>query len=122
MKRVVLVHGWEGRSDLGWFKWLREELEKRGFEVIAPDMPEADDPKIELWVPHLSKVIPDPDKDTYFIGHSMGCQAVLRYLQDIDTEVGGVVLVAGFIEPGSLTGVEDEEDIEMARPCLRSFA
>lgn len=34
-------------------------------------------------------------KDVYFVGHSLGCITVLRYLEQINQTIGGVVLVAG---------------------------
>ena len=41
------------------------------------------------------------DEDTYLVGHSLGCPAILRYLEELPegTQVGGVLLVAGFAEP-----------------------
>jgi len=122
MKKVILVHGWQGYPDRGWFKWIKAELEYKGFEVIAPKMPDTNNPKIGPWVSKLNEVVGDADEDTHFIGHSMGCQAILRYLETVNTRVGGVILVAGFIEPGSLTeeSFDDEEDLEMARPWLET--
>ena len=28
MKRVFIIHGWDGYPEEGWFPWLKEELEK----------------------------------------------------------------------------------------------
>lgn len=98
MKRIFLIHGWEGYPEEGWRPWLRDELEKRGFEVYVPAMPNTKHPKMNAWVRHLSKIVGVPDKDCYFVGHSLGCITILRYLETLkkEQEVGGVVLVAGF--------------------------
>lgn len=98
MKRIFLIHGWEGYPEEGWRPWLRDELEKRGFEVYVPAMPNTKYPKMNAWVKHLSKIVRVPDKDCYFVGHSLGCIAILRYLETLkkEQEVGGAVLVAGF--------------------------
>lgn len=117
MKRVIIVHRWEGGSRDDWRPWLKSELEKRGFEVLVPDMPDTQVPVIEKWVAKLSEVVGKPDANTYFIGHSIGCQTILRYLETIDTPVGGAVFVAGWF---NLENLEDEETKEIARPWIET--
>jgi hypothetical protein len=97
-KRVFVIHGWEGRPDDGWKPWLKKELESNGFSVSVPAMPDTKHPKMGAWVGHLAKTVGVPDKDCYFVGHSLGCITILRYLETLGTgqKVGGVVLVAGF--------------------------
>ena len=98
MNRVFIVHGWEGYPEEGWRPWLREKLEKDGVEVFVPAMPDAKNPKQQAWVDHLSNVVGKPDEGSYFIGHSLGCIGILRYLEGLPESfvVGGVILVAGF--------------------------
>ncbi len=97
-KRVFLVHGWGGYPEEGWRPWLKEELEKRGFNVFNLAMPNADNPKQAEWVAHIRQEVKTADEDTYFVGHSLGVIAILRYLETLPPEqsVGGVVMVAGF--------------------------
>lgn len=108
-KRVFIIHGWAGTPDRDWLSWLKKELEKRNFDVIVPLMPETDNPKIEKWIPTFSNFLKNPDRNTYFVGHSMGCQAIARYLETLpkSVKIGGVVFVAGFFK--RLTGLNDEE-------------
>jgi len=110
-KRVVIIHGWDGNPNYGWFMWLRKQLEEKGFDVIAPQLPSAGEPRINNWIPKIKETVGAPDKNTYFVGHSMGCQAIIRYLEllDQDVDVGGAVFVAGFLT--ELTNLEDN-DIE----------
>ena len=98
MKRVFLIHGWEGNPEKDWFVWIKKELEQRGFSVIAPAMPDPMNPKMAAWVSYLVQVVGTPDRETYFIGHSLGCITILRYLETLQNTqtVGGAVLVAGF--------------------------
>lgn len=97
-KRAFLVHGWEGRPDGNWFPWLKMELVARGFEVNAPQMPNAAHPKVKEWLEFLNGYAGKPDMNTYFVGHSLGCIAIARYLETLPAKtcIGGAVFVAGF--------------------------
>ena len=97
-KRVIIVHGWGGSPETDFLPWAKEELQKKGYDVTTPVMPETDYPKMEKWVPHLAQVIGEPRETDILIGHSMGCQAILRFLAGLDEgrKVGKVILVAGF--------------------------
>jgi uncharacterized protein len=108
-KRVFIIHGWDGSPEEGWFPWLRKELEARGFEVFTPQLPNPEEPRIKNWVPKLAEVVGTPDEQTYFVGHSMGCQTIARYLETLpdDLKIGGVVFVAGFFK--RLTNLESDE-------------
>lgn len=122
MKRVVLVHGWESGPQYEWFPWLSAELKQRGFEVVAPQLPGADQPRPDTWVRALSEAVGAVDSDTYFVGHSLGCQAIARYLLTLpeNTKAGGAVFVAGFFR--SLSNLEtDDETQETARLWFKPF-
>jgi len=109
-KRAIIVHGWDNTPEDGWFPWLKTELEQHGFEVIVPQLPDAAVPRIEKWVPALAQAVGVADEQTYFIGHSMGCQAIARYLEGLPEgqKVGGAVFVAGFFK--HLTGLNNNLD------------
>lgn len=109
--RVFIVHGWDGHPAQGWFPWLKKELEEKGFEVHVPQLPEPGSPRIYNWVPKLAETVGTSDEQTYFVGHSMGCQAIARYLESLPegVQVGGAVFVAGFFK--RLTGLEDDDDV-----------
>jgi len=95
-KRAFLIHGWEGYPEEGWRPWLKSQLEKSGFTVIVPAMPDTKHPTLSAWLGCLAKTVGTPDSECYFVGHSLGCITILRYLESIPQEVGGAVLVAGF--------------------------
>ena len=98
MKRAFVIHGWQGHPEEGWRPWIRKELEKKGFSVSVPKMPDTNHPRMALWVGQLSKTVGVPDEDCYFIGHSLGCITILTYLYTIKKHLGGAVLVAGFAD------------------------
>lgn len=92
------MHGWDGRPDNHWFPWLTIELRANGFEVNAPQMPHAKEPRVKEWLEFLREYVGKPNKDTYFVGHSLGCITIARYLETLSSKakVGGCVFVAGF--------------------------
>ncbi len=113
-KRIFIIHGWGGNSQSIWIPWLKGELEKKGFEVHALDMPDTEHPRMETWVPYLAEKVGDPDEETFLVGHSMGCQTIIRYLGGIDKRIGGIVLVAGFVNIKEESLVSSEEKRIMA--------
>ena len=116
MKRVFIVHGWGGTPEKEWLPWAAEALRTQGYEVYVPAMPNTEDPEIGAWVAKLAELVGAPDAETYFIGHSIGCQTILRYLETIDTLVGGAVFVAGWF---NLEGLEGDE-IEIGKPWIET--
>jgi hypothetical protein len=100
MKRVFLIHGLGGHPEENWLPWLKNELEKKGLKVIVPAMPDTSHPKQSAWVKHLAATVGTPDKDCIFVGHSLGCTAILRYLETLEEnqEIGGCIFVAGVHE------------------------
>lgn len=98
MRKVYIIHGWEGYPEEGWFPWLRSKLIENGFQVIIPALPDSDKPTIEKWLTFLKEKVKDPDKDTFFVAHSLGCITTLRYIESLpgSKKIGGAVLIAGF--------------------------
>ncbi len=123
-KKVYIIHGWDGSPNEPMLQWLKSSLEEKGYDIVVPEMPEPAVPKIESWVGKLKDVVGSvPDEETIFIGHSIGCQALLRYLQTLDgsIKIAGVVLIAPWMELDKQT-MEDEgqEGIEIARPWMET--
>ncbi|MCX6786673.1 MAG: alpha/beta hydrolase [Candidatus Kaiserbacteria bacterium] len=117
-KRIIIVHGWdESLSDCDWEGWATEAFRAKGYEVITPEMPDTENPVIEKWVNHLKSVTGAVDKDTYFIGHSIGCQTIMRFLETVDTKVGGAIFVAGWF---NLKNLESKEEEEVAKPWIET--
>ena len=117
--RAFIIHGWDGYPDEGWFPWLKTKLEKNDFQVHVPAMPESAKPKIEARVSHLSKIVGEVDENTYFVGHSIGCQTILRYLESLpaDKKVGGATFVAGWF---TLMNLKIGKEKEIAKPWLET--
>lgn len=117
-KRAVLVHGWGGYPKEGWLPWFKKKLEENGFEVFVPAMPDTTAPTAEKWVPYLARVVGEPDENCFFVGHSLGCITILRYLETLEEnqKVGGVVLVAGFGTDLDYDGYKGELNSFFSKP------
>lgn len=119
LKRVFIIHGWDASSQGDWIPWLKRQLEIRNFSVHTPDMPDSDYPDINRWVSLLTKLVDHPDEETILIGHSIGCQAILRYLETLDpkSRVGPVIFVAPWLTLKPEAAPE-EEDKKIIKPWL----
>jgi predicted alpha/beta hydrolase family esterase len=100
-----MIPRWSGRVDGEWYPWLKQELldlDPSGFELVSIlDMPDPDLPKPETWVPEIARAVgadPEELERTVLVGHSIGCQAILRYLETFppDRRILGMLGVAGF--------------------------
>ncbi len=118
MNKIYIVHCWDGTKDDGWYPWLDEKLTNENNKVFRFNMPNTANPKIGEWVSFLDQQIDNLDENTYFVGHSIGCQTILRYLQSKDvTKIGGVLLVAPWLDLLDYA-IEDEESYDTAMPWL----
>lgn len=83
-------------------------------------MPNTAHPKIEEWVAELDKQVNDLGEKTYFVGHSIGCQTIMRYLErkNID-RIGGMLFVASWLDllPEA---INDDESFNVAYPWIHT--
>src|SRR3989344_8641882 len=102
------------------YKWIKKELEKNKFKVILPEMPNTKKPEIESWVNKVSEVISN-ENNFYFIGHSIGRQTILRFIEKSDVKVKGLILIAPWINLNQKTLEEEgEETKEIAKPWIET--
>ena len=115
-KRLFIVHGWSGSIKEPMIAWLEKVGNEAGFETTLLDMPNPTVPTIDAWVKHLEDNVYYVDQDTFFIGHSIGCQTILRYLEtNKGSQLGGAIFIAPWLQ---LTGLETREDEDIARPWI----
>ncbi|MFA6227740.1 MAG: alpha/beta fold hydrolase [Patescibacteria group bacterium] len=115
--RIFIIHGWDGSPQGCWLPWLKERLEQQGVAVQVPTMPQPENPVIADWVNQLASIVGEPDKETYFVGHSIGCQTILRYVEQSQKPIGGIVCVAGWFRLPHLATAEEKR---IARPWLET--
>lgn len=117
MKRAYLIHGWGGEPNEGFRPWLTKELEMRGYTVTSPKLPDANTPKMDEQLRFIQTLIQNPDDETVLVGHSLGCNLILRFLDALppETRVGTTVLVAPAIN--AIVGLTKDEEA-IAAPWL----
>lgn len=122
-KRVFIIHGWGASPEVNWFPETKSELEKIGFEVIVPQMPNSQFPISEEWLAEMQTLISNPDENTFLIGHSLGGIAILHFLESLNgnQKIGGVILVAGFSETlGTIPEIENFFNIPVNYEKIKS--
>lgn len=109
MKKVYLIHGWDGNPNNNWFPDTTKTLQDSGFLVNSVILPTPENPDPITWPQAMVEQIENPDEETYFVGHSIGCITILRYLQGlaINSKLGGIVLVAPYLD---LTHLQTQEE------------
>jgi len=118
MKTIYIIHGWDGNPKEPMHQWLKKSLEEKGYSVVIPEMPNPEIPEIDAWIGKINEIA-QPNENTIFVGHSIGCQAVLRYLEQLPDEIKitGVVLIAPWMKLDEQTIKEEGEEVaEVAKP------
>lgn len=122
--KVVIMPRWGGGPGNDWYPWISEVYAALGtaeLEVLAP--PDPGTPTIDAWVGHLRAALGDDPSTlarTVVVGHSVGCQAVLRWAASLpsDRRLGALLLVAGWWrvdEPWATLEPWTELDYELER-------
>lgn len=123
MKKVFIVHGFEGSPNGGWRPWLMGELEKLDIYAFALAMPTPALPICSDWVEEIKRnVDKNKEDEIYLVGHSLGVPAILRYLESsLEIEnIHGAVLVSGPCKPTGNKKIENFLDKEFDFKTIKS--
>lgn len=96
-KKFYIVHGYGADKNSNFFLWIKKQLSKFNIECESLNMPNSNSPVLEEWLWQLENKV-QADEYTYFIGHSLGCITILKFIEKLNTKIGGAVLVSGFEE------------------------
>jgi len=94
----ILLHGYTGSPKENFFPWLKKELEKRGYTVQVPVLPNTNNPDVSEQVDFVLKNCKF-DEQTILLGHSLGSVIALKVLEKVKKPIRKLVLAAGFSEP-----------------------
>lgn len=98
MKNAIILQGAGETTESFWLPWLKKELEKKGYGVWLPQLPDNDDPKLEKNLPFVS----DNGKfteETIIASHSAGCPLALSVLENLKVQIKQAIFVAGYCSP-----------------------
>lgn len=111
MKKVFMIHGFNGEPNGGWRPWLMAELAKKDIYACALPMPNPDKPEKDEWVKTIGAAVGTPNEEIFLVGHSLGSPTILRYIESLPkgSAIGGAVLVSG---PEHATGKLEYATIE----------
>ncbi|MFH1225303.1 MAG: alpha/beta fold hydrolase [Candidatus Diapherotrites archaeon] len=114
MKNAIIIHGTEGHPKENWFPWLKEQLEKHGYDVIIPQFPTPKNQNPRAWFGVFKNYEKFLNRDTILIGHSCGGAFLLRVLEKTKTKVKVAVFVA------ASAGVKPIKYYEADRPFVEA--
>ncbi len=110
--KFLFLHGFKGTSRGDFWLWLKEELEKKGFEVRVPDLPNTNEPNLEEQM----KFVLDNfkiDENTIVITHSLGGVLAMELFGQGKAKAQKLIMVA----PPLKTEFKDGKD----RPALNRY-
>lgn len=106
-KQAAILHGTDGTpTGIPWQGKLKDFLEKEGYEVYFPQLPDCHTPNLALYDEFL-KNSGWNFTDNIVVGHSSGATAVLHLLeQDWFPKIRAAVLVGTFLNETKLQGAD----------------
>lgn len=125
-----MIQGAAETVDSFWLPYVKTELEKKGFNVWLPQLPENDHDDNEKNSP-ADVVIPfllkngTFDEETVIIAHSAGGPITMGLLEELSTPISKAILVAGFYQkipsPGANLALKDSLNWDKIRTKTREF-
>jgi leucyl-tRNA synthetase len=96
----IVLHGFTGSPDKNFLPWLKKELEKRGYKVNLPKLPNTDNPNIMEQADYVLKNCKF-DENTVLLGHSLGSVVALKVLEKLNKPIKKLITIAGFAQPST---------------------
>jgi len=99
----LILHGYHGSGPGHWQSWLAGRLRAADAFVRFPDLPDADDPRLETWLEELERELGAFAEPPVVLCHSAACLLWLHHLERGGKPAERVLLVA----PPSETAVPE---------------
>ncbi|MBU0570100.1 alpha/beta hydrolase [Patescibacteria group bacterium] len=99
MKNALILHGIEGYAGIHWQKWLCDELVKKEYKVVMPDLPNPNRPDRKKWLRVAKSLTRDVDFSEFvIIGHSLGVVTALDLIESVGKKIKALISVSGFVK------------------------
>ena len=96
--QCIILHGCPPTQEMvtpiekRWMNWLAEELHKKGYNAIAPELSTSWQPLYQTWKKEIEKF--SVTNESVLVGHSCGGAFLVRWLLETKTVVKKLILVA----------------------------
>lgn len=125
IERVVVMPRWSGTPESDWYPWLRAALGEWGGALDVLTLPDKDAPRIEACLAAIEAAVDEATLgSTLLVGHSVGCQVMVRWLaRRSGARAAGLLAVAGWWSvdapwPSIVPWIESPVDTERARAAV----
>lgn len=95
----------DSNNEGNWMGWAKKKLEKKGFEVTCPMIPDAWQAPYASWKRVMDKL--GIDENTTLVGLSAGGATCVRWLLETKTKIKKLILIA----PGSKYTATDADPL-----------
>ncbi|MBI3412779.1 MAG: alpha/beta hydrolase [Candidatus Aenigmarchaeota archaeon] len=120
MKNAVILHGSSCTPNSYWLPSIKKFLEKQGYSVWVPQLPNPEAPDLKIQLPFVLKNATF-NNETIIIGHSSGCPLILSVLESIDVKINKAILVAGYArKPEKMYEPSLKKEEQDAEPILQA--
>ncbi|MFE7930060.1 alpha/beta hydrolase [Streptomyces sp. NPDC057456] len=89
-RSYLILHGWQNhRPEEHWQHWLADRLTELGHEVVHPQLPDPDDPDLEVWLTELARHLDGlaAGSERVVVAHSL---SVLLWLHAVARDLPGL--------------------------------
>jgi len=90
--QVLICHAYNTLPTENWYMWLAAALCRRGYDAKVLEFPNPRAPSEREWVECIKRA--HTANPLMLIGHSLGCRAILAYLNQYGVAAKRVVLIA----------------------------
>lgn len=94
---VLILHGIGGYAGIHWQQWLHDELVKKGYDVLMPELPNSEKPDRGEWLETVKKLVSKIDLfELIIVGHSLGVVTALDFIEQSKKPIKVLISVSGF--------------------------
>lgn len=116
---VILLH-WKNASPKDkWYPWFIEEVKKRDLSVVAPHLPNSDNPVLEERLQVLDSL--EINTDTCVVAHSRWWVALLRWIETRKKPIWKIILVGTNDSVYTETQNGFFSDVDYAYEVIRTY-